>query len=140
MKTFKIKYQFDGYKFYEYVEAETSKQASEYLKWIKKDECAVISTEECNEIATYYCPQGWVKPESLAHAKLRCYQKWVGNYLPNFVRNGNVYECEELAEFLLSEGWTRIENNKVDEDGFKEETIIYKKWDREILAYPSYIS
>lgn len=86
MKNFKIKIAYDGYAFYDVVNAESAEQAFEYLKWITHEDYGHIKTEETNEVATYYCPEGWTKPESREHAQWRslgCYLKANGLDIDN---------------------------------------------------------
>lgn len=105
MKNFKIEIVFDGCSFYDVVEAETAEQAFEYLQWITNEKYGHIKTEETSEIATYYCPVGWTKPESREQAQWRslsCYLKANGlDIYNNDELRANIDKVDKLMSDLM---------------------------------------
>lgn len=144
MKNFKVIYRFSGYKFFDYVQAETPEQAGVYLKWIKESEedYKIISVIESDEIPSYYCPAGWSRPESTGQARARCYVTWLNAYLKDFIKEpsttyhaSNLVYSKELEEFLLKDGW-KISNedgmySTLDLDPYE---VVFKRGDQTIYA------
>lgn len=127
MMNYKVTYRMDGYRFYDVVEAENKEQAKEYLVWLESD-FNVISAEETNEVATYYCPAGWIKPESRKQALIRSREMWLKNYFGNLY-DGNLKETDEVKAFLIKDGWERT---VVKDDDWGFETVVYKRGNQEI--------
>ena len=134
MKTYKIEYLFDGCTWHDYVESETPEQAAEYLKWINKEKFTIKSIEESMEIATFYCPTGWTRPESVEMARIRSKQTFLKRYLPDFYANGKVWECEELKSKLLADGWIRtVEDSECNRYTFDPECAMYSRGYNEVI-------
>lgn len=126
MKNFKIRYRFDGYIFSEVVSADTPERAAEYYFWIAcnggaNQDYTFISGEECNEIASYYMPEGWTRPESVNVAMRRSLQA-------AFDAAGIVYNANKLTPeidaFLASIGYTSTEEKDPD---FETVEVTYTK-------------
>lgn len=126
MKNFKIRYRFDGYIFSEVVNADTPERAAEYYFWIAcnggaNQDYVFISGEECNEIASYYMPEGWTRPESVNAAMRRSLQA-------AFDAAGIVYNpnkpTPEIDTFLTSIGYTATEETDPD---FETVEVTYTK-------------
>lgn len=73
MQNYKIVYTFDGGRFYDVVNAESADTAEEYFLWITEsgNDHRVISTEITSDVASYYAPEGWTRPESVNDARRR---------------------------------------------------------------------
>lgn len=128
MKNYMITFGYDGYKFKEVVQAENAEQAKTYLNWLD-DMKTPIKAEETSEIADYYCPEGWTKPESVVQALARSYNAWLTAYVGRYMVNGMLVDSEELRAFLESEEWVRREEE--DEEGFTD--VVYTRGNKEIV-------
>lgn len=62
---FKLTCIYDGYKFYDVVNATDEQTAFSYLCWItnSNDDLHFVKAEICAELPSYWCPVGWVKPD-----------------------------------------------------------------------------
>jgi hypothetical protein len=113
MNNYKLVYAYDGYKFYDVVNAESLDTAFEYLKWITDDdvECKLIRSESktTDEVATFYCPEGWVKPENVEHARRRSLMTALANA---GITNTDVYS-DELDNTMKAMGYTAT-NDTID--------------------------
>lgn len=74
MTNFMIEYLFDGHRFYDVVNAEDKQQAFRYLRWITEqgEDMSIINITETADRASYYCPAGWIEPETIQAARARC--------------------------------------------------------------------
>lgn len=126
MTNFDLRYIYDGHEFREVVQAETMGQAIDYLKWIYEDDiyCFITSlSHTTDEIASYFCPAGWTRPESREAAMRRSLYESMA--LAGI--NPNIHN-EAMDKFFDDMGYnaTRRSNNAVF-DMFKQDEIVYTK-------------
>lgn len=62
MKNWKLKFTFDGYRFWDVVKAESADQAIAYHAFIVPDSSGHVA-EETDEIESYVVPDGWQRPK-----------------------------------------------------------------------------
>jgi hypothetical protein len=62
---FKLTFVYDGYEFNDVVNATDEQTAFSYLCWIcnDNDDLHFVKAEICNDLPSYWCPVGWVKPD-----------------------------------------------------------------------------
>lgn len=106
MKTnnYKLTYIFDGYKFYDVVNAEDEQHAFDYLCWISNDndDHHLVKAEICNDLPSYWCPVGWVRPVDVEVARYRSLMK----SLEVAGITQHEYYTPELDKVMLSLGYT----------------------------------
>ena len=63
--SFKLTYTCEGCKFYDVVNATDEQTAFNYLCWITdaNDDLHFVKAEICDELPSYWCPVGWIKPK-----------------------------------------------------------------------------
>lgn len=114
MNNYKLVYAYDGYKFYDVINADSLDTAFEYLNWITDDvvERQLIRAESgtTDEVATFYCPEGWIKPESIDQARRRSLMTALAN---SGITNTDVYSGE-LDNAMKAMGYTAT-NDTIDD-------------------------
>jgi len=129
---YNIIFNFDGYTFNEIVDAENETQAFDYLKWIcdSGNDYKLVKITTTEELPAYYCPQGWIRPESREQAMKRSLSQALK------LSGVNIKEwSEELDKILKSLGYTAEEKTETDVFGFKTKSITYKKSNAAGLSY-----
>ena len=121
MNGYRITYAFDGYRFVEIVSAETAEIAKDYLLWIVQDnnDHRIISIEETKEIASYYAPAAWTRPESIKAARARCLLAMLEHAGINCDR-----WSAELHAVMIGAGYQAAEYEDTD---WNETTVYYTK-------------
>lgn len=134
MNNYHVHYAFNGCDFYDVVNAESLQQAFEYLRWITEENNMFLleeGSEITDEIATFYCPVGWTRPETREVARLRS--------LKTALANAGLSEdkwSEELDAFLKNLGYQVKETEDTDILGFTEKLLVYTRDGCASLEFP----
>lgn len=133
MSAYKIDYVFDGYPFYEIVDADTPELAIAYLRWLRPDYSRLTCSGVSSEIARFYCPSGWTEPETREQADQRGYEIFLYSYLGDDLAFQALHgrDSAALEDFLTSDGWVRSVGS--DEEGFP--VYKYKRYNMSIDLY-----
>lgn len=60
---FKLTFVYDGYEFYDVVNATDEQSAFDYFCWINNDDLHFVKAEICDDLPSYWCPVDWVRPD-----------------------------------------------------------------------------